>query len=72
MDEATLLAGRASWVREADRVRERPVGLTRAEEQLFDDLLSDRWECNVRLEQERVPFGRLVAALEELRGRGPL
>ena len=64
MDEATLLAHRALWVRE-----ERPfIGaltqLSEAEGRLFEDLKTNRFADRVRLEQERITYGRLTAALE--------
>jgi hypothetical protein len=66
MDEATLLAHEPLWVRE-----ERPfVGdlprLSEAEGRLFENLKHNRYGDQVRLEQERIPYGRLLAALEDL------
>jgi hypothetical protein len=66
MDEATLLAHGPLWVRE-DRpfVGELPR-LTEAERQLFENLKLDRYGDHVRLEQERIPYGRLMMALRGL------
>ena len=67
MDRATLQAHRALWGREpADR---RYTGdtsrLKRDEYALFEDLLADRDGERVRLEQERIGYGWLEAALRE-------
>ena len=66
MDEATLLAHRWLWVRE-----ERPfVGelprLCEAERRLFEALKLNLYGDHVRLEQERIPYGCLVTALQDL------
>jgi len=66
MDRETLMAHRALWVREASAQRA-PLGrLTAAELALFEDLRDDRLGEGVRLEQERVSFGALRRALEEM------
>ncbi|MBI2392008.1 MAG: hypothetical protein HYV09_20620 [Deltaproteobacteria bacterium] len=66
MDRETLLAHRASWVREP-RQNTGPVPhLTQAEAALFDDLLHDRLGEKVRLEQERIGYGSLQRALSTL------
>ncbi|QDH74245.1 DUF3322 domain-containing protein [Brevundimonas sp. M20] len=66
MDEATLLNHRALWVGE-----DRPfLGdlslLTDAERQLFEDLKTNRFGERLRLEQERIAFGALLATLRTL------
>ncbi len=65
MDRATLLDHRALWGREdADkRYRGDPSRLTADERALFEDLVCDRLGERVRLEQERVNFSVLRAAL---------
>jgi hypothetical protein len=67
MDRATLVAHRTLWGQEpADR---RYAGdtsrLRRDEYALFEDLLADRYGERVRLEQERIGYGWLEAALGE-------
>jgi hypothetical protein len=66
MDEATLLAHRSLWVRE-----ERPfIGelprLSDAERGVFDKLKLNQFGPQVRLEQERIGYGYLTAALQGL------
>lgn len=66
MDEATLLAHRASWVREERPFLGELLCLSQAEHQLYEDLKRNRFGDQVRLEQERVAYGLLVATLREL------
>ena len=67
MDRATLLAHRPHWVEEVRPTLRDLPRLTADERALFDDL---RWkrlaDMPVRLEQERIGFGRLEAALAAL------
>lgn len=63
MDEPTLLAHRPLWVGE-----ERPFlgdlqRLIEPERRLFEDLKGNRFGDRVRLEQERIAYGELLAAL---------
>ena len=69
MDEATLLAHRALWVEET-RPHAAPAldGLTAAETALYDDLRRGRWGSGVRLEQERIAWPRVLAALKRASG----
>lgn len=67
MDRETLLSHRALWVREEEPYRAELSGLTEAERELFDDLRNDRLGPRVRLEQERIGFGRVTSALARLR-----
>ena len=65
MDEATLLAHRELWVEEpsphgADGI----AGLTEAEAALYADLKRGRWGVRVRLEQERIAWPAVLAALD--------
>ncbi|WFP49340.1 DUF2220 family protein [Methylomonas sp. EFPC3] len=68
MDQATLLAHRASWVTEAAPGRADLSGLTAEESALYDALRDNRYGRNVRLEQEYVGFDRLQAWLAGLCG----
>lgn len=67
MDRDTLMAHRGLWGREDDK--KRFLGdlsrLSEAEQALFNDLKADRYGHAVRLEQERVGFSLLKAALME-------
>lgn len=63
MDTDTLLAHAEQWV-----VEERPADvalphLTEAEAALYRDLVEDRYGHHVRLEQERISYTRVLAAL---------
>lgn len=65
MDTETLLAHPEQWV-----VEERPADvalphLTEAEAALYRDLIEDRYGLHVRLEQERINYARVVAALRD-------
>ena len=63
MDRATLLAGKALWGQEqAPAERELPR-LGAAERALYQDLCANRLGNRVRLEQERIGFGRVREAL---------
>lgn len=63
MDRATLLAFEAQWGTE-DKPSSRQLSrLTPEEEALYDDLRDNRWRKNLRLEQERIGFGWVQAAL---------
>ncbi len=63
MDRATLMAHRALWVREDDPLARPLDRLTPAETTLFDDLRHGVLGDRVRLEQERIAFGWVKAAL---------
>ncbi len=64
MDEATLLANRALWTREAVQYpNAQPLHLTADERAVFDRLYNDFWGQGVRLEQERVPWPLTLDAL---------
>jgi hypothetical protein len=66
MDRATLLACEAQWGEE-DRQTLRELPRLNAEEgALYDDLRDNRLRRNLRLEQERIGFGRVEAALAAL------
>ena len=64
MDEATLLDHRALWVEETRPHAATSLdGLDEAEAALYDDLRRGRWGIGVRLEQERIAWPRVLAAL---------
>lgn len=63
MDRATLDAHQAQWGEEPDPVIHDLVRLTTEEQALFDDLRDNRIRVGLRLEQERVGFQWLTAAL---------
>ncbi len=68
MDERTLLAHRHAWTQEAPDARcDRTLGRLAPEEQrLYDSLREDRIAPALRLEQERIGFRYVCAALEAL------
>lgn len=63
MDRNTLVANKALWgIEDAPHIT--PLTrLTTAEAAVFDDLRFDRLGRGVRLEQERIPFGRVIEAV---------
>lgn len=65
MDEATLLAHRPLWVDEDRPYLGELPQLSEAEGQLFEDLKRNRLGDRVRLEQERVAYGHLLAVLRD-------
>lgn len=65
MDRATLMAHETFWGDEQDQVMRDLPRLTTQERELFDDLRDNRIRRGLRLEQERVGFGWVRAALEE-------
>ena len=68
MDRATLLACEAQWGEE-DRQTLRELPRLNAEERsLYDDLRDNRLRRNLRLEQERIGFGRVEAAIRAIVG----
>jgi hypothetical protein len=66
MDRGTLLEHRQAWVREPEPAKFAPSHLEPDEHALYDDLVGDRLGPSVRLEQERVGFGWLESALQNL------
>jgi hypothetical protein len=69
MDRATLFAHETSWGEEPDPVVHDLARLTADERVLYDELRDNRIRKGLRLEQERVGFGWMTAALEGL-GQG--
>jgi len=66
MDRATLLAHRALWVREHVPFRGTPLRLEPAERELFDALVHNHHGDGIRLEQERVSFGCVQQAVQDI------
>jgi hypothetical protein len=66
MDRQTLLAHESQWVEEPQPLRRDLVRLRPEEQQLFDDLRHDRIREALRLEQERIGFSWITAALASL------
>ena len=63
MDRETLMAHEAYWGEEPDPVTRDLPRLTPDEHALYDDLRDHRIRRHLRLEQERVGFGWVNAAL---------
>lgn len=66
MDRQTLLAHEELWGEEPDQVLHDLTLLTREERELFDDLRDNRIARNLRLEQERIGYGWVMAALARI------
>jgi hypothetical protein len=66
MDRATLFAHEVSWGEETDPVVHDLARLAGAERALYDELRDNRIRKGLRLEQERVGFGWMSAALDRL------
>lgn len=66
MDRATLLAHRRMWVEERDQCLEHLPHLDASEGALYRELLSRAHGEHGRLEQERIGFGWVKAALARL------
>lgn len=65
MDRQTLTTHQALWGTEESQERRDLTRLTPDEAALFDDLRDNRLGPQVRLEQERIGFGWLMAALSQ-------
>jgi len=63
MDHATLVAHRSQWVIEPSPMMAALASLTSAEQDLYRALGANAFSSAVRLEQERVSFTALEAAL---------
>jgi hypothetical protein len=57
MDRGTLMAHRARWVDEDRPTKAALSRLTREEQELYEDLVTDALGQRVRLEQERIDWG---------------
>lgn len=66
MDDATLMAHAAQWGTEPQPVLRDLPRLTAEESAVYNDLRDNRLRPNLRLEQERIGFGRLQQALAAL------
>jgi hypothetical protein len=66
MDRETLLAHRALWVREDAPFRRPLMRLEPDERELYETLLYNRLGDGIRLEQERVSFGRVRQAMQDI------
>jgi hypothetical protein len=69
MDRATLMSHETLWGQEDDQVLHDLPRLTSAERALFDELRDNRIRKNLRLEQEMIGFGQVVATLAEIAGK---
>jgi hypothetical protein len=65
MDADTLVAHRDLWGTESRQHTAELMRLTPAEREVYEGLLSHRWGDRVRLEQERVDWGRAIAAIHD-------
>ncbi|REE20747.1 hypothetical protein B0G71_3885 [Paraburkholderia sp. BL27I4N3] len=68
MDRETLLAFESQWDREDKQTLRDLPRLNRDEGALYDDLRDNRLRANLRLEQEKIGFGWVEAALGKLGG----
>ena len=66
MDRQTLLACQALWGNEDTPVRRDLPRLNDEERALYDDLRDNRIRPNLRLEQERIDYPRVLAALKAI------
>lgn len=66
MDRQTFLADTTLWGDESTPQQRELHHLTSDEQALYDDLRDNRLGMNLRLEQERVAFGLIQAALDRL------
>lgn len=69
MDRRTLMAHEKLWGEETEQVVHDLPNLTEKEKVLFDELRDNRVRNGLRLEQERVSYQRLKAALVALCGK---
>jgi hypothetical protein len=67
MDEATLLEYRPLWSREKEQFTGSLRHLTGEENSVFEKLKTGAYGENVRFEQERVPFVRVMEVLNDIR-----
>ncbi|MEJ3405474.1 Wadjet anti-phage system protein JetD domain-containing protein [Rathayibacter sp. YIM 133350] len=63
MDETTLLANPGMWVREENQTIGELTELTAEEQKVYRSLIDGTHGDKVRLEQERIPWPQVVAAL---------
>jgi hypothetical protein len=72
MDRATLLAHQSQWVTEPSPTTAAQNLLTPAEQELYHALGTNAFGLAVRLEQERVSFTAVAAALPRVGGKSPI
>ncbi|MDX8409437.1 MAG: DUF2220 family protein [Mariprofundales bacterium] len=72
MDRDTLMAHQSAWVREPKQQRRDLPRLTPKEAALYDDLRHNRLGDQVRLEQERIRFADLSAAIASMQSYPPV
>lgn len=72
MDRDTLLEHRPHWGEEPQPERRELPGLNSTEAALYDDLRQNRLGTQLRLEQERIGFVWVEAALKKLQGASEL
>ncbi len=65
MDRDTLLAHRDRWGREPKPTHAALTRLREDEAALYADLVSDRFDAQVRLEQERIDWDWAIERLED-------
>ncbi|HYE36660.1 DUF3322 domain-containing protein [Methylocaldum sp.] len=66
MERDTLMVHQSQWMTEPQPVRRDLPRLTPEERELYDDLRDNRIRPSLRLEQERIGFGWIEAALSRL------
>lgn len=66
MDLRTFLRFKALWVNERNPTQRELLRLSMAEQELYDDLRNDKYGTSLRLEQERIGFEWVRAALAKL------
>lgn len=66
MDRETLLTFSSRWDREEKQILRDLPRLNREEQALYDDLRDNRLRKNLRLEQEKIGFGWVEAALKKV------
>lgn len=71
MDRATLMAFEALWGEEGQQVVRDLPRLGPEESKLYDDLRDNRLRRNLRLEQERIGFGWVEAAIARIDRQAP-
>jgi len=67
MDRETLLQHQEQWVYESTPTNIYLANLTQAEHTLYEDLVSNAWGANIRLEQERIDFGWIERVLLQVK-----
>lgn len=66
MDTPTLLSLKRFWVKETKTVVEPMSALLRPELDCYEDLISNKYGQQLRLEQEYIPYSQVLAKLKEL------